>query len=147
MEWSLSHFFFSLYSLKGDEIKSTNNEREPVVNMLLFLNKEIRGASMLTYFQTSYLKWQYCSHMTKNNFTKWYFTKFYKIRDKFQNNLLPSEMNVSRISAVTKDSCQKALKWKNIFLFLAYYFLLSYMSLLLNWSWICIHRLNSVPSV
>lgn len=85
-----------------------------------------------SYFQTSYLKCQLCSHVIKNDFTKCDFTKYSKIRHKFQNNLLPPVINFRRISAMTKDrnrlSPQKALKWKNMFLFQTYYFVLSYMS-------------------
>lgn len=133
MEWSLSHLYFSSNPLSGDEIKSTITETEPVVSMLLFLHKEIRGASRLILFPDQLFKLAlFSSHMIKNDFKKYNFTKYYKIRDKFQNNLFPSEMNFRRISAVTKGrnrfSHQKALKWKNVFLFQTYYFVLSYMS-------------------
>lgn len=131
MEWFLSHFCFSSYSLRGDEIKSTSTETEPVVSMI-FLHKEIRCGSWLILFPDQLFKMAVFSHMIKNNFTKCDFTIYYKIRDKFQNNLLPAEMNFRRISAVTKNrnrfSCQKVLKWKNTSLFKTYYFVLNYIS-------------------
>lgn len=91
-------------------------KQNQLFNVLLFLHEEIRGAIGSSYFQTNCVKFQFCSHVIKNDFTKCDFLIYYKIRNKFHNNLLPPEMNIRRISTVSKDrnrfSHQKALKWK-----------------------------------